>query len=165
VFDKGGAFVKVIGYQGSHPGAFVRPKGLDIDRDGHLYVADAGFEIIQIFDVDSAEPLLPFGKYGPAPGSTYLPAGVHIDYDNVAYFSRYADPDFRVEYLVYVGNMLGDRKLNVYGFGEWVGPSLKGYARPGTAQADRQQETVPSPDGVAGSQGAGTPDQPGADAK
>ncbi|MDH3980704.1 MAG: 6-bladed beta-propeller [Gammaproteobacteria bacterium] len=165
MFDREDKFVKVIGYQGSHPGSFVRPKGLDVDRDGHLYVADAGFEIIQIFDVNSAEPLLPFGKYGPAPGSTYLPSGVHIDYDNVAYFNKYADPDFKVEYLIYIGNTLGDHKLNVYGFGEWTGPSLKGYAKPESVQTDKQQETVPSLDGVPVPQGTGATDKPGVDAK
>ncbi|MCK5481672.1 MAG: 6-bladed beta-propeller [Gammaproteobacteria bacterium] len=165
MFDKAGTFVKTIGYQGSHPGAFVRPKGLDIDRDDHLYVADAGFEIIQIFDVNSGEPLLPFGKYGPAPGSTYLPSGVHIDYDNVAYFSNYADPDFKVKYLIYVGNMLGNHKLNIYGFGEWTGPSLKGYTRPEPAQTGKQQETVPSLDSIPVPQDTGTADQPALEAK
>ena len=165
VFDKEGEFVKVIGYQGSHPGAFVRPKGHDIDRADHLYVADSGFELIQIFDVNSAEPLLPFGKYGPAPGSTYMPAGVHIDYDNVAYFSHYADPDFKVEYLVYVGNLLGDHKLNVYGFGEWTGGSLKGYATPEPVQTGRQHKTVPALDSVSETPETGTPDQPETEAK
>jgi len=89
---------------------------------------------VQVFDIATAEPLLPFGKYGPAPGSTYLPAGIHIDYDNVAYFSQYVDPDFRVKYLVYVGNLAGDKKLNVYGFGDWIGAPLKGVApRPATS--------------------------------
>lgn len=126
--DPSGKFVRTIGYQGSHPGAFARPKGVAADRQGHLYVVDAAFELVQIFDIATAEPLLPFGKYGPAPGSTYLPAGIHIDYDNVAYFNKYVDPDFRVKYLVYVGNLLGDKKLNVYGFGDWIGAPLKGLA-------------------------------------
>ncbi|MCK5481675.1 MAG: 6-bladed beta-propeller [Gammaproteobacteria bacterium] len=165
MFDKAGTFVKTIGYQGSHPGAFVRPKGLDIDRDGHLYVADAGFEIIQIFDVNSGEPLLPFGKYGPAPGSTYLPSGVHIDYDNVAYFSNYADPDFKVKYLIYVGNSLGNHKLNIYGFGEWIGPPLKGYTKPEPVKTGSEQETVPSLDDIPGPQDTGTADQPAPEAK
>lgn len=165
MFDKDGKFIKVIGYQGSHPGAFARPKGIAVDRDGHLYNADSAFEVIQVFDVKSAEPLLPFGKYGPAPGSTYLPAGVHIDYDNVKYFSKYVDPDFRVEYLIYVGNMLGDHKLNVYGFGEWIGPSLKGYTRSEPVQTGKQQETVPSLEGIPGPQDTGTADQPTVEAK
>ena len=132
--DANGKFVRTVGYQGSHPGAFARPKGIAVDRQGHLYVVDAAFELVQVFDIATAEPLLPFGKYGPAPGSTYLPAGIHIDYDNVAYFSQYVDPDFRVKYLVYVGNLAGDKKLNVYGFGDWIGAPLKGVApRPATS--------------------------------
>lgn len=126
--DANGKFVRTVGYQGSHPGAFARPKGIAVDRQGHLYVVDAAFELVQVFDIATAEPLLPFGKYGPAPGSTYLPAGIHIDYDNVPYFSQYVDPDFRVKYLVYVGNLAGDKKLNIYGFGDWIGAPLKGVA-------------------------------------
>jgi DNA-binding beta-propeller fold protein YncE len=133
-FDKDGKFIKVIGYQGSHPGAFARPKGIAVDRAGRLYAVDAAFELVQVFDIDTAEPLLPFGKYGPAPGSTYLPAGIHLDYDNVEFFNKYVDGDFRVKYLIYVGNLLGDNKLNVYGFGDWIGPPLKGIATPGKAQ-------------------------------
>lgn len=134
--DANGKFVRAIGYQGTHPGAFARPKGIAVDREGHLYAIDAAFELVQVFDIATAEPLLPFGKYGPAPGSTYLPAGIHIDYDNVPYFSQYVDPDFRVRYLVYVGNLLGDKKLNVYGFGDWIGPPLKGAApRPAAPRA------------------------------
>jgi len=131
--DANGKFVRTVGYQGSHPGAFARPKGIAVDRQGHLYVVDAAFELVQVFDIATAEPLLPFGKYGPAPGSTYLPAGIHIDYDNVPYFNQYADPDFRVKYLVYVGNLAGDKKLNVYGFGDWIGAPLKGVAPRQTA--------------------------------
>ena len=86
--------------------------------------------MIQVFDVESAEPLLPFGKYGPVPGSTYLPYGVHIDYDNVDAFEQFADPDFKLEYLIYVGNLLGDKKMNVYGFGEWTGTSFKHVYKP-----------------------------------
>lgn len=134
--DANGKFVRAIGYQGSHPGAFARPKGIAVDRQGHLYAVDAAFELVQVFDVATAEPLLPFGKYSPAPGSTYLPAGIHIDYDNVPYFSQYVDPDFRVKYLVYVGNLLGEKKLNVYGFGDWIGPPLKGAVpRPAAPRA------------------------------
>ncbi len=141
-FDKDGKFVEVIGYQGSHPGAFARPKGLAPDRDGHLYVVDAAFEVVQIFDIETAEPLLSFGKYSPAPGSTYLPAGIHIDYDNVEYFTRYVDPDFKVKYLIYVGSLLGEKKLNIYGFGDWTGPALKYVPPPKPASATGEAAVV-----------------------
>jgi hypothetical protein len=125
-FDPEGKFLKSYGYLGDAFGAFARPKGLDIDRDGHLYVVDAAFENVQIFDVKTGELLLFFGGAGTAPGSMYLPAGIHIDYRNLAYFSNFVDRDFRLKYLVYTGNFFGTEKLNVYGFGDWVGEPIPG---------------------------------------
>jgi hypothetical protein len=54
----------------------------------------------------------------------YLPSGIHIDYHNLEYFSEYADENFKLKYIVYVGNTLGPINLNVYGFGEWIGAPL-----------------------------------------
>jgi DNA-binding beta-propeller fold protein YncE len=125
-FDPEGKFLKSYGYLGDAFGAFARPKGLDVDRDGHLYVVDAAFENVQIFDVKTGALLLFFGGAGTAPGSMYLPAGIHIDYRNTAYFSNFVDRDFRLKYVVYTGNFFGAEKLNVYGFGDWVGEALPG---------------------------------------
>jgi DNA-binding beta-propeller fold protein YncE len=123
-FDPKGNYVKHFGYQGDTLGGFARPKGVAVDRDGHVYAVDAAFENTQIFDPESTDLLLFFGGFGPHQGSMYLPSGLHIDYDNVAYFNQFADKDFRLKYLVYVGNLLGDKKLNIYGFGEWIGAPL-----------------------------------------
>ncbi|PKL52183.1 MAG: hypothetical protein CVV37_02485 [Nitrospira bacterium HGW-Nitrospira-1] len=123
-FDPNGNHLKNFGQGGDGLGSFARPKGIDIDREGHIYVVDATFENAQIFDDETTDLLLFFGGFGPHQGSMYLPAGLYIDYDNVEYFNQYADKDFRLKYLVYVGNLLGDKKLNVYGFGEWIGPPL-----------------------------------------
>ena len=125
-FDPEGKFLKSYGYLGDAFGAFARPKGLDVDRDGHLYVVDAAFENVQIFDEKTGALLLFFGKAGEGPGDMYLPAGIHIDYRNAAYFSNFVDKDFRLKYLVYTGNLFGAEKLNVYGFGDWVGEPLRG---------------------------------------
>ena len=123
MFDPQGEFVKVIGWNVQGPGGLARPKGLDVDRDGHLYIADVAFQILQIFSVETRDALLYFGKSGTGPGGNYMPSDVHIDYDNVNYFQKFADPQFELEYLIYVGNLLGDKKLNVYGFGHWTGES------------------------------------------
>ncbi|MBU0768538.1 MAG: 6-bladed beta-propeller [Proteobacteria bacterium] len=125
-FDPRGKFLESFGSLGDALGSFARPKGLDIDKEGHLYVADAAFENVQIFDDKTTHLLLFFGGAGATPGSMYLPSGVHIDYDNVKYFEKYADKDFKLKYLLYVGNMFGNRKLNVYGYGDWVGQELSG---------------------------------------
>lgn len=119
-FDSKGNFVKVFGFHGDQVGGMARPKGLAIDREGHLYNVDAASEQIQIFD-DKAQILLFFGGPGVGPGNLYLPAGMHIDYDNVKFFNKYADKDFKLKYLIYVCNMSGPNKINVYGFGDWTG--------------------------------------------
>jgi hypothetical protein len=119
-FDAHGNFVKVFGFHGDLIGAMARSKGLAIDREKHLYVADAAFERVQIFD-ENGRLLLYFGGPGTDPGSMNLPAGVHIDYDNVDFFNRFADHDFKLQYLLYVCNMSGPNKINVYGYGDWLG--------------------------------------------
>lgn len=123
-FDLNGNFMKKFGFPGDTLGAFARPKGLDIDREGHLYVVDSAFENVQVFDDKTTDLLLFFGGFGVAPGSMYLPSGLHIDYYNVKYFKEYVDKNFSIKYLVYVSNMWGANKLNVYGFGEWIGSPL-----------------------------------------
>ena len=119
-FDADGNFITTIGEPGDFPGAMPRPKGIAVDRDGHLYAVDSAFEIVQIFDVETGAALMPFGKFGSIDGGTWLPAGVHIDYDNLDYFSSYIDPNFRAEYLIYVTNQAGPFKINVYAFGEYA---------------------------------------------
>jgi len=69
-----------------------------------------------------------------------MPNSIHIDYGNIKYFQQYVDKDFKVEYLVYVGNMLGKHKLNVYGFGEWIGDPLPGIKREKPKQSEDKEE-------------------------
>ncbi|MCP4668021.1 MAG: hypothetical protein GY849_16855 [Deltaproteobacteria bacterium] len=133
-YDPKGAFVRSYGYHGDGLGAFARPKGLAIDKSGHLYVVDSAFENVQIFDSASGDLLLFFGGAGTGPGKMYLPSGIHIDYENVGYFKRYVDRDFKIEYLIYVANTFGRSKIGVYGFGKWVGPPLSGEKGGSTGQ-------------------------------
>jgi hypothetical protein len=51
-FDKDGHFVKSWGSRGSDPGQFNGIRGIVIDAQGTLYVADAGNQRIQVFDGD-----------------------------------------------------------------------------------------------------------------
>jgi DNA-binding beta-propeller fold protein YncE len=122
-FSPDGKFLDTIGFHGDQIGGFVRPKGVAVDKNGRLYVVDAAFENVQIFD-DQGRILLFFGGPGQGPGNLYLPAGIVIDDNNAAYFQKFADPGFKLEYLVYVTNMYGKNMLNVYGFGNWIGESL-----------------------------------------
>ncbi len=164
VFDANGTFVKTIGRHVAGPGGFARPKGLGIDRSGHLYVTDAAMELVQIFDVESARPLLMFGKRGRGKGSTYMPSDIVVDYDNVAYFNEYAHPDFKLEYVLYQANQLGN-KLNVYGFGHWSGKSSPVPRRRDSADSDPKPaatpQTMPSLDAITESPDYAPPEEPG----
>jgi streptogramin lyase len=124
-FSPDGKFLGTIGFHDNQVGGFARPKGAAVDKNGRLYVVDAAFENVQIFD-DQGRILLFFGGPGSGPGNLYLPAGIAVDNNNTAYFQKFADPDFKLEYIIYVTNMFGKNMLNVYGFGHWIGTSLPG---------------------------------------
>jgi DNA-binding beta-propeller fold protein YncE len=118
-----GRLIQDIGFHGDQIGGFARPKGAAVDKQGRLYVVDAAFENVQIFD-DQGRILLFFGGPGSGPGNLCLPAGIAIDDKNTKYFQKFADPDFKLDHLVYVTSMCGKKSLNVYGFGHWVEESV-----------------------------------------
>jgi hypothetical protein len=83
-------------------------------------VVDAAFENVQVFN-RLARLLVFFGGPGPHPDNLNLPTAITIDYDNVALFQKYADPKFKLEYVILVANQFGRNKVNVYGFGKMQG--------------------------------------------
>ena len=70
--------VASFGQAGDAPGDLALPKGVALDSDGHIYVVDARFENVQIFD-RQGNLLLFFGEEGTGPGEFWLPSGVFID--------------------------------------------------------------------------------------
>ena len=123
--DRDGNGRGTIGALGKVPGTFARPRGLALDRKNRLYAVDASFNNLQIFDADTSQLLLFFGKGGVEPGDLYLAAKVAIDYDDAKYFQQYADPNFQIEYLVLVTSQFGARPVNVYGYGTMKGQAYK----------------------------------------
>lgn len=75
--DTGGPFRKAVGRVGNVSGSFSRPKGLAVDGDGTLYVADALFDNIQLFDTEGRF-LMHFGESGGGAGQFWMPADVAI---------------------------------------------------------------------------------------
>jgi sugar lactone lactonase YvrE len=51
LFTPEGKYLLGIGGSGTGPGQFARPHGLALDRQGHLYVVDAGNQRIQVFEI------------------------------------------------------------------------------------------------------------------
>ena len=115
VFTEDGKYLSSVGEYGKSLGQFVRPKGIAVDKDDNLYVVDAGFENVQVFN--SEGKLLMFFGGGPynAPGDMWLPAKVHIDYENMQFYEKWVSPEYELNYLIYVSNQYGPDKISVYG--------------------------------------------------
>ena len=116
VFDADGNYLRTVGKYGDNYGEFARLKGIAVDRDNLLYAVDAAGQIVQIFD-DTGRLLMWFGEAGGGRGGLDLPAKVVVDYDNVAFFQKYAAPDFQIDHLVIVTSQYGPHKVSVFGFG------------------------------------------------
>ena len=116
VYDAEGRYVRTIGKQGVGPGMFARPRGLAVDHEGRLYVVDAATQMVQLFDREGRLLIYLGDPSVNGPGSTHLPAGVSVDYENVAWFQKYCAPGKELEYVVYLTNQYGDPRISVYGF-------------------------------------------------
>ena len=89
VLDREGNAVRTWGENGDCLRCFSRAKGIAVSPDNHVYVADAAFNNVRIFQPDGSL-LLFFGEGGDAPGQLWLPAGVHYDQqDQVLVVSQY----------------------------------------------------------------------------
>jgi sugar lactone lactonase YvrE len=88
VFDRGGTFKYAIGNVGDGEdfGSFFRPKGIGFDSEGHLYVVDAAWSRVQVFD-QLGELLYYFGTRGEKPGAFNLPSGMFIDRNDSVYIA------------------------------------------------------------------------------
>ena len=93
VFDRDGKFVKAFGSVGRQPGNFARPREIAIDREGRVYVSDAAFGNMQIFDADG-QLLMHIGERSERdqPARYMLPSGLAVDGDGRIYL---ADEFFR----------------------------------------------------------------------
>ena len=116
VFDAAtGRYLRTVGKMGDGFGQFARVKGIAVDRESQLYAVDAMSQVVQIFN-EQGKLLTWFGE--PS-GSVLqnLPAKVLVDYDDVASFKSLIAPGFKVEYLVFVINQIGNHKVSIYGLG------------------------------------------------
>jgi DNA-binding beta-propeller fold protein YncE len=59
----------------------MRAKGIAVDSDGHVYVTDAEFSNVQVFDAEG-RTLAVFGTRGTDPGQFSLITGICIDKQN-----------------------------------------------------------------------------------
>ncbi len=116
VFDPNGNLLRMVGDVGLKPGRFALPKGIGVDHEQRLYVVDAATSVVQIFDKDG-KLLMYFGEpQSSGQAGLYLPAGLALDYENVGLFKKFAAPGYDIDFLIYVTNQAGSKKVSVFGF-------------------------------------------------
>lgn len=84
ILDRSGRFQRAIGGAGEAQGEMFRPKGLGIDSEGHLYIAEGASGLVQVFD-RQGQLLYYFGKRGAGFGDFQLPTGLFVDRDDRVY--------------------------------------------------------------------------------
>ncbi len=117
IYDHQGKFLQSVGSYGRNIGQFTRPKGIAVDKQENLYVVDAAFENVQIFNKEG-KLLMFFGGSYKKPGGMWLPAKVIISYNGLEYFQKYVDERYLLKHLIFVTNNFGPDKVNVYGYVE-----------------------------------------------
>ncbi len=72
IFDADGNFISQFGKHCDGPGCFAHPKGIAVDSDGHIWVADPMLDLLQAFNREG-EILGIVGGHGEQLGTVLLP--------------------------------------------------------------------------------------------
>jgi sugar lactone lactonase YvrE len=81
---RNGEYKGKIGAVGDSMGEMFRPKGVGKDSEGHFYVVDGLWGVVQVFDREG-QLLYYFGKNGTGLGEFQLPSGLFIDQNDRIY--------------------------------------------------------------------------------
>jgi len=95
VYSANGERLKVIGKRGHGDGEFNHPNQLAVNKQGELYVLDAGNFRVQVFDVDG-KFLRSWGRLGKQLGNLARPRGVAIDNNGKVYITDAAYQNFQI---------------------------------------------------------------------
>ncbi len=112
---------------------FYLPNGIAADKDGNLYVLDAGNHRVQVFDKDH-NFIRTFGNHGQGPGEFMLPTHIEIDLEgNVTVFdngnSRFEKFTSGGDYISSIRNTETTYSFRYLSTGEIIlrNPGLEGY--------------------------------------
>lgn len=103
-FSRDGKFLLQWGGHGREPGKFVRPQGITIDAEDHIWVADACNHRIQVFD-ESGKLLAFWGEHGKEVGQLSYPYGLALDGQGHVYVCEFGNN--RVQKFTTAGESLG----------------------------------------------------------
>ncbi len=101
ILDTDGEFLSSIGQRGLFVGNLIRPKGVAVDDNGHVYVVESYYDHLLVFN-EQGDLLLPIGGTGREIGGFFLPSGVFSDSHNRIYTVDMFNA--RVIIMQYLGN-------------------------------------------------------------
>jgi DNA-binding beta-propeller fold protein YncE len=78
IFDADGNFITMFGKNGDGPGSLSRPKGIAVDSDKHIWIADAVQQRVKVFNREG-QLLIYFGQPGNWPGQFSALYDIAID--------------------------------------------------------------------------------------
>lgn len=85
VYDQDGNFERHIGESGALPGQLNGVSDAVVDSQGNIFVADSRNHRVQVFDLDTGEPLWSFGQQGDGDGELNAPRSVTIDREGLVH--------------------------------------------------------------------------------
>ncbi|MBL9161269.1 MAG: hypothetical protein JNL18_00850 [Planctomycetaceae bacterium] len=103
-FSRDGKFLLQWGGTGEEPGQFRRPQSIAVDKEDHIWVADACNHRIQVFDKEG-QLINHWGQEGSSPGELYYPYGLAFDGKGHLYVCEYGN--HRVQKFDLNGKSLG----------------------------------------------------------
>ena len=103
-FTAEGRYVLQFGGHGTALGQFIRPQGLEVDREDRIYVCDAGNHRIQVFDTEG-KLVRWWGGHGTGPGRMSYPYDMVVTDDGTCYVCEYGNN--RIQKFDAAGRSLG----------------------------------------------------------
>ena len=116
-FSREGKFVRQIGERGDRYGDMGQPKHLAIGSDGILFVADAEFARVHLFN-EAGQLLMLLGGSGSGPGSTPMPFGVAVAPTLPRKLAALVPKGFTARYFLFVTNSVGPQRISLFAIGE-----------------------------------------------
>ncbi len=116
-FSGEGKFVRKIGQRGDRYGDMGQPKHLAIGSDGILFVADAEFARVHLFN-QAGQLLMLLGGSGGGPGSTPMPFGVAVAPTLPRELAALVPEGFTAKYFLFVTNSVGPQRISLFAIGE-----------------------------------------------
>jgi DNA-binding beta-propeller fold protein YncE len=117
VLSPDGEVTTSFGQPGDRYGEMGRPKHLAVGPDGVIFVADAGFGRLHLFNAQGQLLMLLGDRTGGNEVNGAIPFGVAVAPSLPHAIASWVPDDFRASYFLFVSHSLGPERLSLYAVG------------------------------------------------